>query len=210
MIAAQVTVTSNVSAMTERLQRQLHRGLAVVANRLKDQIIQSIRITNQGGMLPAGEGESPHFGIGDLLKSVKAVKRDDLEWHVGSFGDVATPVTGYAHQLEFGGQINVKSKEWLTIPVSEEAVRHKTQNRSAREFPRPLIFTMPGHKRVAYLVERTGKKPNDFVIHYVLRKSVNQAAHPFIRPAAVDPEFLNDARRIMSGQATGVTAEVMQ
>jgi hypothetical protein len=185
---AEVKFQSHANQALANITKRLNDGLAHAAITLKDRIAQSLKISNQLGIFPAEAGEPPHFGIGDLIKALYAQKTGELQWEVGVRPEGAI----YARQLEFGGPINIRNKEWLTVPISKEALAHKTRNRTAREFPRPLYFKpaiIAGggqRKDQAYLVERVGRAE---IIHYVLRKSVFQPAHPFMRPAPHDPEW---------------------
>lgn len=208
MLTMDVRFESKGAEIKAKLAERLKAGLAHAAITLKDRIAKTLKISNQLGMFPAEAGESPHFGVGDLIKSLYASPVSDLEWHVGVSGQ-GVP---YGRQLEFGGPITIQNKEWLTIPASREALAHKTRNRTAREFPRPLFFKPAiqagggRRKDVAYLVERVGRAE---IIHYVLKKAVYQPAHPFIRPAPHDPEWKRIAVAGFRGETT-VSVEAVE
>lgn len=192
---AEVTVKTNASDIVAKLAARLDGGLKFAASQLADRIKQRISISNQGGLFPADPGESMHYGSGDAMRSVFSEKAGPLEYHVG-FRNLV-----YARLQEFGGRITIKNREWLTIPASPEALKHKTSNRSAREFPRKLQFIPTRRPDLAFLVERNGDQE---IIHYLLRKAVYVPAHPTLRPAAHDPEWQRRAMQGFRGQATGI------
>jgi phage gpG-like protein len=82
----------------------------------------------------------------------------------------------YAAQHEFGGRISAHNAGALTIPISEEA---KRAIGGARSFPN-LVLIKPRGSDNAFLVEMTGE--NTFKIMYLLTKSVEQPAYPYLRP----------------------------
>lgn len=194
-VASEVTVQTNASGAMASIAARLDRGLKFAAAQLADRIKQRISISNQGGLFPAEPGESMHYGHGDAMRSVFSEKAAPLEYHVG-FRNLV-----YARLQEFGGRITIKNREWLTVPASPEALKHKTANRSAREFPRKLHFVPTRRPDLAFLVERDGGQE---IIHYLMRKAVYVPAHPTLRPAAHDPEWQRRALAGFRGEATGL------
>lgn len=196
MIAAEVEVYIKENAADE-LMKGFMQGMAVAANDLKERILERLSISNQRGQFPALPGESPHRGNGDLMRSIQARRIGPFQWHVGSFGTI------YGLLQEIGGFIGVRNKQWLTIPTSKQAAAHRTRKGTALEFPAKLRFVpVPGRIDIAFLVDAA----NQTVIHYLLKKRVYIPAHPYLRPAAADPEWHNRAMHFMGDAATGLGA----
>lgn len=200
--AGTVTFKSNANQVMAAIAAKLDRGLRFAAMTLADRVKKRLEISNQGGMFPADPGESPHYGVGDLMRAVYNAKAANLEYHVGFRG------SEYARLQEFGGIIRIKNKDWLTVPASPEALAHKTKNRSAREFPRLLHFRPTRRADLAYLVERTGG--GNEVIHYLMRKSVYVPAHPTLRPAIRGPEWQRIAIAGFKGDVHEAAVETVE
>lgn len=85
----------------------------------------------------------------------------------------------YAAIHEFGGLISANKAGALTIPISDEAKELSANGGRARNM-QGLVLIHPRESNNAFLVRMTGK--NTFVIHYLLVKSVEQQARPYLRP----------------------------
>jgi phage gpG-like protein len=84
----------------------------------------------------------------------------------------------YARIHEFGGRITANNAGALTIPISEEAKKASSQGKSARDFM-DLVLIHPKESDNVFLVRMTGK--DTFIIMYMLVKSVDQPARPYLR-----------------------------
>lgn len=85
----------------------------------------------------------------------------------------------YAAQHEYGGRITANKAGALTIPISEEAKKASSQGKSAKDFT-DLVLIHPKESDNVFLVRMTGK--DTFIIMYMLVKSVDQPARPYLRP----------------------------
>lgn len=85
----------------------------------------------------------------------------------------------YAAMHEYGGRISATNAQALTIPISDEAKIAGMKGKTARDFP-DLVLIHPKESNNVFLVKMTGK--DTFIIMYMLVKSVEQPAHPYLRP----------------------------
>lgn len=190
-LAAEAKFSFNVDSAIDLLDRRIQNGLDHAAVTLADRIKKSLKVSNNLGLNPSPVGSPPGYGIGDLLKSIHVQTPNVLERRVVASAE-------QAKLQEFGGIVSTKRKQWLTVPYSDEAKRHKTRGFSSREFPRPLVF-IPTRSGEGVLVER--KRSGQMVLHYLMRKSVFVPARPFMRPAAHDPTWKRIAAEGFKGLA---------
>lgn len=142
------------------------------------------------------EGESPYSWSGKLRNSVmqrwKAGDPDTQQvgtnYFVGLVQEVGAPGPGVAQP--------VGKKGLMTIPRSDEAIRHMKGGGNARSFPKPLAL-IPSTKRtgIFFLVEKKrGGKVNATrtEIHFILARSVRIPPHPWLVPSLQEhgPEML--------------------
>lgn len=199
MLTATVEVNLKPEVLVESIRRKLAQRMGVVANDLKERIQQDLSISNQHGMYPAYPGEAPHRGNGDLIRSMYSEQAGPLEWHVGTRG------VPYGLLQEIGGII--RSVNWMWVPVSKEAVAHRSKKGTVTEFVtgRDMHFVHRSGMDYALAVERNGDKET---IHYVLKHEVFVPAHPYLRPAAHDPAWRRRAMELLGEPAEGISTRM--
>lgn len=103
------------------------------------------------------------------------------------------------HEFGTGGNpIRPRNAGALTIPISDEAKKVSANGGSAREM-QDLVLIHPRESNNVFLVRMTGK--DTFVIHYLLVKSVEQPARPYLRPVIENhkQEILNIVQKAING-----------
>ena len=139
----------------------------------------------QGDVLSAGD--TPYAWSGGLRNSVTQ------RWKEGdpNIQQVGTPnFIGLVQEVGAPGpgvQQPVGKHGLMTIPRSDEAIRHLKGGGTARSFPKKLrMVPSRGRTGIFFLVEekRGGKKnPARTVIHFVLARSVTIPPHPWLAPS---------------------------
>ncbi len=111
----------------------------------------------------------------------------------------------YAAIHEYGGMIKPVEKQWLTIPISQEAFgkNSKEVDTMLKGQKKKLIFKMT-NPSTAILFEVLGKQGQGIKIHFVLKKQVNMPERSYLRSAgstvmANQKEYVN---KIMGGSDT--------
>ena len=134
----------------------------------------------QGDVLT--EGEPPYAWSGSLRNSI--INR----WKEGdpNTQQVGTPLM-HGRIQETGASIT--GRGLLTIPRSEEAIRHLKGGGTARNFPKKLTMVPSRRSGILFLVEakRGGKKnPARSIIHFVLARHVRIPPHPWLVPSVTE------------------------
>lgn len=105
----------------------------------------------------------------------------------------------YGAMHEFGGTITANKADALTIPISDEAKQASADGKGARSFP-DLVLIHTKESPNPFLVRMNSDKKT-FKIMYMLVKSVQQPARPYLRP--VIEEHSQDILRIVQQAING-------
>jgi phage gpG-like protein len=155
-----------LKAMKKKLRQQVFRALTI----LEAEILQNIR-----------KNSGLHVRTGALLNSVGSTKKVIEEKDGEITGQIGTQGIPYARIHEFGGTVKPVNKQFLAIPTDE--------NRRADGSPevstaRLMVLQKLGlsfiHNGVIFMKILGNKQPKPM---FILRKSVNIPARPYIRPA---------------------------
>jgi len=176
----------------------VRRTVGETAKGVKDKIDDKLsRADNSGMMNPARSGQPPKMVTGALRNS----------WNVDYGGlnnenpsALVISNLAYAKILEYGsiemGRIKPKTKQFLTIPLNEEAGRLRRRTKDLRSV-RGLFVVKEKGERTKKGKRKKGKKGRDYLIlafsvgkgrtakikpMFLLVKSVYIKKHPYIRP----------------------------
>ena len=134
-------------------------------------------------------GSPPNKQSGKLSQSIswETVGRDGHQITVSAGGYTfdGKPVV-YAKFLENGGIVRAKNAKMLAIPVHPLALQKARVGKGPRDCGVKLFVMKRKHdngKKQACLARKVGRGGKNFEVWYVLKKSVNVAARPFMRPA---------------------------
>jgi phage gpG-like protein len=173
-----VTITTNAPDVAESIRQKL----AAMQKQLKNQMMRALTILEAEILQNVRSRSGLHVRTGALLNSISASKKVESTG-AGNFtaqiGSVGVP---YASTHEFGGLILPKNRQFLAIPT----VANQRPDGS------PIVTT--GQLQIMQklgmafihngtIFQRLGGKESAPQPMFVLRRSVEVPARPFIRPA---------------------------
>ena len=161
------TIRQQLATMKRGLKNQMMRALTL----LEAEILQNIR--SSSGL---------HVRTGALLNSVGSSKKVTTNSDGTVSGQIGSAGVPYARIKEFGGIISAKNRQYLTIPTQE----------NRRPDGSPIVTT--GQLRVmqrlglafikdGIIFQRVLGKKQAATPMFILKKSVDSPAKPFLRPA---------------------------
>ncbi len=183
---------------TNDFEKKLKR---IIFNICSDVQLQAIRNVDRLLNKTKGLGRKKAGSRGGLRNSIK-LKGNTRE---GTPFVEAGEGLSYAAIHEFGGMIKPVEKQWLTIPISEEAFGHTAREVDAtlKGLKKKLIFKM-SNPSTAILFEILGKKGEGIKLHFLLKKQVNMPATSYLGSAG--DQIMNNQRmyvnEIMGGNDT--------
>lgn len=146
-----------------------------------------------------GTIDGPNIQSGKLKRSIKMDRsrlrsKTEPKVRVGSNSP-------YAKAHEFGGTVTAKDG-YLTIPLNREAKAMRKKKGGLRQFKLTTIRSQAGNLLMG---KQIGKKKTDFKPLFLLKKSIQLPARPFVRPSfkRAKPKIIRLFRNLMGARIAG-------
>lgn len=205
MIVGEITIKGSLMKAVAALPGLVATRMDALSEKLKSNIQAELQVSNDSGLSPSAPGDYPRRGSGMLSRAIQWRKVDEVTRDIGVFAASAVP---FARRMEFGGWATSKSPSGMTVPISDEAIRHHSRNRGIATFPKKdRLFRITSYTGKILLVEKKGRGKNaKLVVHYWLADAVYMAPRPFLRPAVHNTKFLDQARMVFRDIGDGLVA----
>lgn len=193
MIVGEITIKGSLLKAATVLPDLVAARMDALSESLKSNIQRDLQVSNNNGLSPSTPGDTPRRGSGELSRAIQWRRHNQFDRDIGVFASSSVP---FARRMEFGGWATSQSPSGMTVPISDEAIRHHSRNRGLGTFPkRDRLFRLTSQTGKVLLVEKKGRGKNaKLVVHYWLADAVYMAPRPFLRPAVHDTKFLDQVR----------------
>lgn len=193
MIVGEITINGSLTKAAMALPALVASRMDALSEQLKSNIQRDLQVSNNSGLSPSAPGDTPRRGSGMLSRAIQWRRHNEFDRDIGVFMASAVP---FARRMELGGWATSKSPSGMTVPISDEAIRHHSRNRGLATFTKKdRLFRITSYTGKILLVEKKGRGKNaKLVVHYWLADAVYMAPRPFLRPAVHDTKFLDQAR----------------
>lgn len=176
------------------LQAVLMKAATTGVGRAADVFVRRIKesFVKTSWFNPSPAGGPPGTVTGRLRNSIQKTPPQEGETIIGTNEK-------YARIHEFGGLIKPKTKQYLTVPTNIDAAKLRARHQSLRDVKGLRFATMFGKK---FLIKGPKKKPR---IMFVLVRTVQMPARPFLRPATTNQQWRAQAAKAFK---SGFNAEI--
>lgn len=171
-------IRAQLKAMQKSISQQMRRALTT----LEAEIVQNVR--SKSGL---------HVRTGALLNSIGGSKKVTVNSDGSVTGQIGSVGIPYAAIHEFGGTVKAVNKQYLAIPTEE----------NRRNDGSPIVTTdaLRAMQKLGLsfidkgvIFQKTSKEDQTPIAMFILKKSVDIPARPYLRPAlaAKQDQILKD------------------
>lgn len=180
-------VRSQVDSVLRSCAEDLKKDVVASLTR-KSSNIMAVASGSGGASAP---GSPPAMNTGALARSIAVSKKEGDQNHPGY--EVGTNLI-YSRIQEYGGRITAKKGKFLAIPVGADGRRAaRDSGGNIRSLNLTLLKTKTGRMMLVKWLAKGQKAAkgskaaagNQYVILFVLKKTVILPARPYMRPAAI-------------------------